>query len=159
MARAKDEVYSYMITETVESTCGNRTALARKPLFMKANSRAALSEILRNILYGPGPEDYECETDPPLLKFISHNSSASPCVKWLVSSRNRLDIDQQLKLRDSRMEISLELTQKVVQVSSAVDAYIDARVSELAGSIKNTRDVEVAAGQAVQYVGRNKEAV
>ncbi|KAJ0136869.1 Uncharacterized protein HZ326_20131 [Fusarium oxysporum f. sp. albedinis] len=110
-----------------------------KPLFREVNTWVALSGILRNILHDPGLKNTclvvdaldECETDLPLLLgFISQNS-ASPRVKWIVSSRNRLDIDQQLKLRDSGMKLSLELTENASRVSSAVDAYIDAKISEL----------------------------
>ena len=111
-----------------------------KPLFREVNAWVALSEILRNMLPDPRLKNTcliidaldECETDLwELLKFISQNSSASSCVKWIVSSRNRLDIDRHLKLQDSGLKLSLELTQNAAQVSSAVDAYIDNRISEL----------------------------
>lgn len=109
-----------------------------KPLFREANAWIALSQLLSNMLNAPALENSrlvidaldECETGLPLLlRFISEHSSESHRVKWIVSSRNRLDIEEQLA--DSGVKLSLELKANATQVSNAVDAYIDARVSEL----------------------------
>ncbi|KAJ8106757.1 hypothetical protein ONZ43_g6953 [Nemania bipapillata] len=74
----------------------------------------------------------ECEVElPRLLQFIAKNSSVSSRVKWIVSSRNKPAIETQLKLDDSRMKLSLELTQNAEQVSRAVNAYIDFKISTI----------------------------
>ena len=52
-------------------------------------------------------------------------------MKWLVSSRNRHDIEERLRIKYSPVKLSLELNAE--SVSRAVDVYIDHKVSELAG--------------------------
>ncbi|RYO83308.1 hypothetical protein DL764_009469 [Monosporascus ibericus] len=113
---------------------------ARSKLFEGANVFFSLSKVLEDMLREASlSRAYividaldECEKElPHLLKFIAENSSASPCVKWIVSSRNRHDIEQQLKLDSSGMKLSLELTQNAEQVSHAVNAYIDFKISNL----------------------------
>ena len=48
----------------------------------------------------------ECETGlPQLLDFIIKNTSTSCHVKWLVSSRNRHDIEERLRLDDERWDL------------------------------------------------------
>ena len=109
-----------------------------KPLFREMNSWDTFSEIFENIIRDPSLRNTyliidaldECETDlPQLLKFIADNSSASPRVKWIISSRNRPDIEQQLKLDESGVALSLELSENAEQVAHAVRAYIDFKVS------------------------------
>ena len=74
----------------------------------------------------------ECGTDlQQLLEFIVRNTSTSPRVKWVVSSRNRPEIEQQLRLDHSGMKLSLELTQNAEQVARAVNAYIDFKISKI----------------------------
>lgn len=74
----------------------------------------------------------ECESGlSQLLNLIVRNvSTSSSRAKWLVSSRNRPDIEIDLRINDSRVDLSLELSTE--SVSRAVDAYIDHNVSELA---------------------------
>ncbi|KAJ2971141.1 hypothetical protein NUW58_g9501 [Xylaria curta] len=109
-------------------------------LFEDANAFFTLSEVLEDMLRDASlSRAYividaldECGTGlPRLLKFIVQNSSISPRVKWIVSSRNRPDIKQQLKLDNSGMKLSLELTQNAEQVAHAVNAYIDFKISRL----------------------------
>jgi hypothetical protein len=68
----------------------------------------------------------ECESElSQLLDLIVRSASdSSSQVKWLVSSRPRLDIEQRLRLEKDRIELDLE---KNVQdhVSYAVNAYIN----------------------------------
>ncbi|KXX79286.1 Vegetative incompatibility protein HET-E-1 [Madurella mycetomatis] len=73
----------------------------------------------------------ECEEDlQQLLEIIRDTAAAiSTRIKWIVSSRNRPDIEQQFTLDDSRMSLSLELNAE--QVSRAIDLYIDYEVSQL----------------------------
>lgn len=73
----------------------------------------------------------ECETGlPQLLELITKTALASSTrVKWIVSSRNRPDIDQRLALGDARVRLSLELNAK--HVSHAIDVYIDHKISQI----------------------------
>jgi hypothetical protein len=112
---------------------------AGKELFEDANAFYALSEIFRNMLQDPRLTTTcliidaldECETGlPQLLELITKTTLASSTgVKWIVSSRNRPDIDQRLALGDARVRLSLELNAKYV--SHAVDVYIDHKVSQI----------------------------
>jgi hypothetical protein len=73
----------------------------------------------------------ECETGlQQLLRLVVENTSTSR-VKWIVSSHNRHEIEQQLKLNDWQMKLSLELKANADYVSHAVNVYIDDRVSQL----------------------------
>jgi hypothetical protein len=99
-----------------------------------------LSEIFTNILQDLSLNSTyliidaldECVADlPKLLDFIVQKSSVSPLVKWIVLSRNDTNIEQRLRLDDSRTEMSLELKENAKQVSSAVNAYIDYCLLEL----------------------------
>ncbi|KAL9561785.1 hypothetical protein ACKAV7_014047 [Fusarium commune] len=71
----------------------------------------------------------ECETGLPQLKdFIVESTATTGHVKWIVSSRNRYEIDQQLHLHASLL--SLELNAH--QVAQAINTYIDHKVAHLA---------------------------
>jgi len=113
---------------------------AKKSLFGDVNAWVALSEIFTNILQDPSLNSTyliidaldECVADlPKLLDFIVQKSSASPRVKWIVSSRNDANIERRLRLDDSGTRLSLELKENAKQVSRAVNAYIDHCLSEL----------------------------
>ncbi|WPJ63730.1 hypothetical protein SMAC4_13672 [Sordaria macrospora] len=65
----------------------------------------------------------ECVTDQPqLLKLIVQISSVSARVKWLVSSRNWVQIEEQLAIVAQQSRLSLELNAE--SVTTAVSAYI-----------------------------------
>jgi len=113
---------------------------AGKALFDDANTWVALSEIFTNILQDPSLNSTyfiinaldECVIDLlKLLDFIVLISSISSRVKWIVSSRNEAYIEQRLQLNDSGIRLSLELKENTVQVSRAVNIYIDRCLSEL----------------------------
>ena len=76
----------------------------------------------------------ECKREEPglpqLLKLISQISEDNHKVKWLVSSRNETEIEAVLEESTTRMRLSLELNAK--SVGSAVKAYIDYKMLELA---------------------------
>jgi hypothetical protein len=117
-------------------------------LFEDANAFYALSEIFKDMLHDPGLRGAyviidaldECETGlPQLLDFIVKNASTSRHVKWLVSSRNKHDIEGRLRLDDIRMRLSLELNAR--HVSYAVDIYIDYKVSQLV-SLKHDKTMQ-----------------
>ena len=111
---------------------------AGKQLFEDKNAWVALSKIFGEILHDPSMKGAyfivdaldECMVDlPQLLNLIAQHSSA-PHVKWILSSRNRHDIERKLMQDESRTRLSLELNAE--QVSRAVDAYINHMVSGLA---------------------------
>jgi hypothetical protein len=109
-----------------------------KKVFEDANAWFALTEIFINILEDPSLSvTYliidaldECVEDlPRLLHFIREQSAAISRQKWIVSSRNSLQIEQQLKAQH-QTRLSLELnTQSVLK---AVQLYTEYKVSELA---------------------------
>ena len=124
---------------------------AGRQLFDDPNAFYALSKVFTDMLHDPRLARVylivdaldECidvsidesinETKPglsQLLDLIVQNASTSSTqVKWLVSSRNRNDIKERLSLIDGQVKLSLELNSHCV--SSAVDAYINHKVSEL----------------------------
>ena len=111
---------------------------AGKQLFEDKNAWVALSEIFGGILHDPSMKGAyfivdaldECMADLPLLLDLVVQHSSAPRVKWILSSRNRHDIEQRLMQDESRTRLSLELNAE--QVSRAVDAYINHMVSGLA---------------------------
>jgi uncharacterized delta-60 repeat protein len=120
---------------------------ARKSLFEDTNAWVALSEIFTSILQDPSLNSTyliidaldECETDlAKLLQLIVQSMSTTPRVKWIISSRNKLDIEQQLDFDNGQVKLSLELNEN--HVSYAVDIYIDYKVSQLS-SIKEDSEL------------------
>ncbi|KAL2886888.1 Vegetative incompatibility protein HET-E-1 [Ceratocystis lukuohia] len=68
----------------------------------------------------------ECSLDrPKLLQFITEPSPA----KWIVSSRNWLDIEEVLDDAEQKVKIHLEMNQD--SVSAAVDSFIEFKVDQL----------------------------
>lgn len=115
---------------------------AGKQLFEDANAWEALSEIFASILQEPGLQDIyliidaldECQHNlPRLLKLINHHSAAGR-IKWIVSSRNKVEIERGLRISESNARLSLELQANADQVAYAVNAYVDHRVSEIAAA-------------------------
>jgi hypothetical protein len=112
---------------------------AGKTMFEDANAWVALKEVCADVLRDPClTTTYliidaldECVTDlPKLLDFIAKQSSASSRVKWIVSSRNWPEIERSLEDAGHKVKLSLELN--AASVSTAVQVFIDQRVSELA---------------------------
>lgn len=83
----------------------------------------------------------ECETGlSQLLDFVVHNaSSTSSDIKWIVSSRNRHDIEQRLGADNSRKMLSLELNAQ--HVDRAINVYIKYKVSQLV-SLKDDKQLQ-----------------
>ncbi|KAK4458976.1 hypothetical protein QBC42DRAFT_299809 [Cladorrhinum samala] len=112
---------------------------AGKQLFEDKNAFYALENIFRTILrdsrlaaaYLVIDALDECEENlQQLLELIRDTASATSVpIKWIVSSRNRHDIEQRFTLDDSRIRLSLELNAE--HVSHAIDAYIDHNVCRL----------------------------
>jgi hypothetical protein len=79
----------------------------------------------------------ECESGlSDLLKLIAKTKSMPAAqVKWIVSSRNRDDIEQELEFGGEEIKLSLELN--ATQISDAVAAYINHKISRLAALRRN----------------------
>ena len=123
---------------------------AGKMLFEDANAWVVLSEILTNILHDSTLQTTyliidaldECEKNrPELLAFVAQNSSVSSHVKWIVSSRNWPDIEEQINTANQKVKFSLELNEK--SISTAVNTYIEWKIEQLVkqkGYDNDTRD-------------------
>ncbi|KAJ6275240.1 WD40-repeat-containing domain protein [Bipolaris maydis] len=116
---------------------------AGKALLEDANAWVALTEVFTDVLRDPGLRTTylvidaldECVTDlPKLLDFIARQSPTSMPThssrnKWIVSSRNWPDIEEQLGKAESNIPLSLELNAD--SVSAAVGIFIQHKVSQL----------------------------
>ena len=116
---------------------------AGKALFEDANAWVTLSEIFTHILHDPSLNSTyliidaldECVADlPKLLDFVVQKSCVSPRVKWIISGRNRPDIEERLKRVGRKVMLSLELNAE--SVSTAVSVFIQDRVRQLAENKK-----------------------
>jgi len=122
-----------------------------KQLFDDANVNAfsALSGVLHHMLCDPTlPPTYlfvdaldECQDGlSELLRFVRKiASTASSPVRWVLTSRNWHDIQQELSFEDSRTTLSLELNAD--HVSRAIDVYIQHKVSQLE-LIRHNQDLQ-----------------
>ncbi|KAH6642109.1 vegetative incompatibility protein HET-E-1 [Boeremia exigua] len=120
-----------------------------KALFEDANAWVALTEIFTDVLRDPQLRATyliidaldECVTDrPKLLHFVAKQSSASQRVKWIMSSRNWPEIEEQLEQAGHKVRLSLELNAE--SVSAAVGAFIQHKVSQLAKQKKYDRQTQ-----------------
>jgi hypothetical protein len=69
----------------------------------------------------------ECERNLyQLLDLINRTASISSRVKWIVSSRNQLDIESRLRLDNVQMRLGFELNEE--HVSRAVELFINLKV-------------------------------
>jgi hypothetical protein len=111
---------------------------AGKSLFEDVNAWVALTDIFTNIAQDSALDDAYIVVDAldeclvgltELVDFIVEISARSR-VKWMVSSRNRLDIEDRIELAGQKARLSLELNTE--SVSAAVDTYIQHKVLQLA---------------------------
>jgi len=112
---------------------------AGQQLVEDINAFDALSKIFTKMLDDPRLTKVysivdaldECESElSQLLDLVVRKASMSSSqVKWLVSSRNQPNIEERLTIKDSKLELSLELNAECV--SGAVVTYINYKVSEL----------------------------
>ena len=119
---------------------------ACRKLFEDSNAFYILSDIFQHMVQDPKlTVAYlivdaldECEVGlPRLLDLITWTAPAqSSCIKWIVSNRNRYDIEQCFGLGGSYTRLSLELNAN--HISHAVDVYVDHRVSQLV-SLRNNK--------------------
>ncbi|KAF6823846.1 hypothetical protein CMUS01_10516 [Colletotrichum musicola] len=109
---------------------------AGKHLFSDGNAWYAMSEILTNMLHDPRLKGVyllvdaldECTNGLEQLLDLIVETSQSTSAKWLVSSRDWWQIEEQL--REVAQRLSLEVNAK--SVSAAVNIYIQHKVEKLA---------------------------
>ncbi|KAF2489417.1 beta transducin-like protein HET-E2C [Lophium mytilinum] len=111
---------------------------AGKALFEDANAWVALTDVFTNVLQDPNLSNTwlivdgldECiDGMSKLLEFVTQQAVSSR-VKWVLSSRNWPDIEEQLEGVGHKVRLSLELNAQ--SVSTAVNVFIEQRVSRLA---------------------------
>ena len=126
---------------------------AGQQLFEGENAWVALSGILADVLRDPalghaclivdGLDECIDERDRRnLLQFIVQQSSVSTRAKWIVSSRNWPQIEEQLEAAPQKARLSLELNG--ASVATAVDHYIRHKTSELSILKQYDADTETA---------------
>ncbi|KAI3547300.1 hypothetical protein CSPX01_03737 [Colletotrichum filicis] len=127
-----------------------------KALFQDVNAWQAMSEVFTNMLYDLKPQGVylivdaldECSTGLEQLLDLITETSKITGVKWLVSSRNWPQIEEQLGTVAQRLSLELNAS----SVSIAVDSYIVAKVAELS-QLKGYQDD--TASQVFQYLSSN----
>ncbi|KAM0180132.1 hypothetical protein ACHAPF_002666 [Botrytis cinerea] len=117
--------------------------VAGENLFKDTNTFTALSGTLKAMLKDESLKPTiliidgldECQKDlPRLLSLIVSCLSISSRVKWLVSSRNWFEIEQQLQQAERGTGLSLELNNE--SLSAAIERYVREKVEYLS-KIKN----------------------
>ncbi|KAH6970522.1 NACHT domain-containing protein [Ilyonectria sp. MPI-CAGE-AT-0026] len=120
---------------------------AGKQGFEDGNTWQALSKILRAMLNHPCLDGAiliidaldECKANRhQLLSFITKPSR----IKWIVSSRNWLDIEEKLDKAEHKVRLHLELNKD--SISKAVDTYIGYKVDQLARDKKYDKETRHA---------------
>ncbi|XDG05175.1 hypothetical protein ABKA04_004790 [Annulohypoxylon sp. FPYF3050] len=130
----------------LKSYVDQRYKHAGKSLFEDVNAWVALSDIFTDIIQHPMLPSViliidaldECETDLQKLLDLVMRTSSTSHVKWLLSSRNKVDIEKKLRPNQSRTRLSLELKDNAEHVSNAVNAYIDHCISYILGIVDDT---------------------
>lgn len=111
---------------------------AGKGLFSNQNAWQALCEILTEILQSPGSEGCilivdaldECTAERDQLIDLICKLSSSSKAKWIVSSRNWPEIEEQLNGAMNKSRLHLEMNHAAI--SNAVQHYITNKVEQLA---------------------------
>ncbi|UKZ75874.1 hypothetical protein TrVFT333_003570 [Trichoderma virens FT-333] len=138
---------SYFFCQATDERINSATAA----VFKDVNAWTALSEIFSDILEDASLDRTyviidaldECVTDlPKLLDFINTKSTLFSRVKWIVSSRNWLEIEERLDSAAQQMRLCLELNE--VSISAAVNAYIKHQVERLAQKKKYSATIKNA---------------
>nr|CEG04908.1 unnamed protein product [Fusarium clavum] len=143
-------IYLLIIQQpTLISHVRERYNVAGAKLFEGINVWASLTSILADMLRDPTLENVvlvvdaldECETNRlELLDFITKSSSTH--AKWIVSSRNWLDIEK--KLDNTTQKVTLPLESNEDSISKAVHSYIHHKVGQLASEKCYNENLQVA---------------
>ncbi|KAF5243712.1 hypothetical protein FAUST_2707 [Fusarium austroamericanum] len=152
---------SYFFCQATNSALNNATAVIRGLIYLLVvqqpcllshlrsnihwDSRVAIEDLFRKIVADPVLEEAylivdaldECREDLEFL--LEMLSSPIPRIKWIVSSRNRVEIEEALEQSSSRLALSLELNEE--SVSQAVRYFIDHRTRDLARKKKLKAEV------------------
>ena len=113
-------------------------------IFQGANAWWALANIFDDMIQDPRILDAclvidaldECIADTShLLQLIVHTASLTNRVKWIVSSRNRPDIEKILYNTTHSLTLSLELNEDLI--ATAVHAFIRFKVTSLANTLSS----------------------
>jgi hypothetical protein len=119
---------------------------AGRKLFEDVNAWVAACDIFLDILRDPAlPTPYlvvdaldECQTGrSELLQLIASGLAMFPA-KWIVSSRNWPEIEEELEEAERKVPLSLELNAE--SVATAVGLYIDQKARRLAEKKNYTED-------------------
>lgn len=82
----------------------------------------------------------ECKTGLlQLLHFIVQSASISAYIKWIVLSRNRYEIEQQLYLNNLKRRLNLKLNARYI--AQAINMYIVYKVAYLI-SLKDNKSLQ-----------------
>ncbi|RYP79291.1 hypothetical protein DL769_003040 [Monosporascus sp. CRB-8-3] len=108
------------------------------------NAFDVLSNVFRQIIQHPRSETVylavdaldECEEGlPDLLSLIRESALQENRIKWIVTSRNRVEIDKRLALDNPEAKLSLEVNSEAV--SRAIEVYVDHKVSQVPSLTSN----------------------
>jgi hypothetical protein len=108
---------------------------AGKALFEDANAWVALMEVFAGVLQDPqlrttyliiNALDEYITDQAALLDFITKQSSASDRAKWIIASRNWLEIEEQREQAARKTRLSLKLNAE--SVAAAVKVFIQQKV-------------------------------
>ncbi|KAK0731912.1 quinon protein alcohol dehydrogenase-like superfamily [Lasiosphaeris hirsuta] len=103
-----------------------------------ANAFDALSNVFRQMIQHSRSETVylavdaldECEEGlPGLLSLVRETALQENRLKWILTSRNRIDIDENLALENPRAKLSLEGNSEAV--SQAIETYIIHKVAQI----------------------------
>ncbi|KAK4140202.1 putative HET containing-domain vegetative incompatibility protein [Dichotomopilus funicola] len=113
-----------------------------KDIFNAANNNAnafdALSNVFKQMVQHPRLGNLylaidaldECEDGlPDLLNLVRETTLQENRLKWILTSRNRVDIDENLALENPGAKLSLEVNSEAV--SRAIETYIIHKVAEV----------------------------
>ncbi|UZP36958.1 hypothetical protein NXS19_004774 [Fusarium pseudograminearum] len=152
---------SFFFCQATDSKFNNATAVMRGLIYLLVvqqpcllshlrdnihwESRVAIEDLFRKIVADPALEEAylivdaldECrEEDLQFLLPIIR--SPLPRIKWIVSSRNRLQVEEGLEQSSSKLSLSLEINE--ASVSQAVEYFVNHRTDELAKRKKLNND-------------------
>lgn len=122
-----------------------------KQVFEDNNAWIALSKSFMNMIDDPSLKRVclvvdaldECDQDLRRLLTFILQTAKHPKIKWLVSSRNVLEIEKVLKADDLQLRICLEVDNNIASVVQAVGSYIESCLSTLENIIDEPEILEL----------------